>query len=156
VAGWSNDSFLLLPAGRLFTCWLYHSRWPSKWSLPVTLASDCIWEVTRSSLVWNTVLFQVSGGCSLQANLGMRSPLFCVISQRLLVDVYRRFGTAGQFLKGQAVFSYYRHTLKENAEERRPHLHRGGSLQSRKGGLMGLVTARPVFFTAFHIHYPVH
>jgi len=40
---------------------------------------------------------------------------------------------SGQFVGSETSVNNYQHTLLNNPEERRPHLHRGGSLWSRIG-----------------------
>jgi hypothetical protein len=73
----------------------------------------------------------------------MRTALFWVITPRVVVISYRRFGTTYQFhhqgtLKmGQigcleTSLRNYHYSLRKNQEERGSHLLRGGSLKSRK------------------------
>ena len=47
----------------------------------------------------------------------------------VLIDTYRRFGTAFRIRN----VGNYQSVLRYIAEEQRPHLHHGGSLKSRLG-----------------------
>jgi len=71
-----------------------------------------------------------------------RPALFCVITQRVVVISYRRFGTTyrshlqGPFRERtvscpETSAKNYHYSLRNNTEERRSHLLRGGKLKSR-------------------------
>jgi hypothetical protein len=65
----------------------------------------------------------------------MRSALFCDVTQRRLVVIYRRCGTTYWSLKMGPIgcpamsVTNYESTVRKITEERRPHLHRGWSLK---------------------------
>jgi len=147
-----------------FCCWLPGvclpadfclSCWPSKWAKPVRLLTVFgMWPV-RILPVTLSVIFPISRGCphSLQANGGLRFPIFALLRSRywwMFTDVSGQ--PVCQILVGRKFFSYYRQTLHENTKERRLRLHHGGSLISRNAGIFAGVIPRPVPSTSFRIH----
>jgi hypothetical protein len=72
----------------------------------------------------------------------LRTALFWVITQQVVIIPYRRFGTTiGPIYKGQDMeliccsetsVRNYHYSLRNNPEERSSHLLSGGSLKSRK------------------------
>jgi len=85
---------------------------------------------------------------SLNRMLMMRSALLWVVSQRVVVNHYRCFGTTygvpssafwiswplKMILTGclETSVRIYHYTLRNNPEERRSYIHCGGSLKSRR------------------------
>ena len=70
-----------------------------------------------------------------------RTPLFWVITQRIVIIYYRRFGTTNGPNIKEISFSEtsvinYHHSLRNNPEQRSPHQLRGGSLKSRRHQLV--------------------
>jgi len=71
----------------------------------------------------------------------MRTALFWIITQREVVNSYRRFGTIigpiltlddGTVNCPETSVRNYHYTLRNNVKERSSYLHRGGSLKSHK------------------------
>jgi hypothetical protein len=74
-------------------------------------------------------------GDSLALNgwLNLRIALFWVITQRVVVISHRLFGTAYRIACPETSVRDYHCSLRDNPEEGRYHLLRGGSLKSPRG-----------------------
>ena len=73
-----------------------------------------------------------SSSVILRSVRNLRTALFWVITQRLMVITYRRFGTTFGTGSPETMVRNYHYSLRNYPEERRFHLFRGGSLKSRR------------------------